>query len=219
MPGKNLRPLAGKPLVAHSIRVALDNDEIDRVVISTDCQDIAQCAQRYGAEVPFIRDAALATDTAPEWLVWQDMIQHMIAADVKLEAIVVLPPTAPLRSQEDVSAAIELFRSKPCDGVISVTSANHNPCFNMVTECQDGSAQIAIPSSDRVTRRQDAPTFYDVTTVVYVMRPEFVMHSDNMFDGRLLMQHVPTDRAVDIDTHLDLLWAEFLLKQNGGKNE
>ena len=211
LPGKNIRPLAGKPLLAHSIESAIKCPQIDDVYVSTDSPDIAAVAKDYGAKIPFLRPPELAQDDSPEWLVWRDMIQYFLKKDSMPEAIVILPPTAPLRHVSDVDCAIERFFNNDCDGVFCGSTASRHPEFNMVKINQNGFYELAIAPEKQHPRRQDTPEYFDLNTVCYVMDPEFVLQAESLFFGRMLLQPVPVERSVDIDTQLDFDWAEFLL--------
>lgn len=216
IPRKNMRLLAGKPLLAYAIEVGQASRLVDRVIVSTDDQEIAAAARLYGAEVPFIRPSKLAQDASPEWLAWRHAIQ-MLEADgqgTKIDVLVSIPPTAPLRSVEDVDACIRKLLESNCDVVITVTPAERNPYFNMVI-MENDRARLAIQAERPYVRRQDAPPVYNVTTVAYAVRPEFVMTADSLFEGDLRGVVVPRERALDIDTALDLEFAEFLLKERG----
>ena len=210
LPRKNVRPFVGKPLIAHSIEMALNSNFIADVVVSTDDEEIARVAKNYGASVPFMRPANLSGDSAPEWHVWQHALSWLSDQGRDIEALVVLPPTAPLRSLEDVNGAIEMFLQKKCDGVVCGTDAHRNPFFNMVTIDDNQRCALAMSGAARFTRRQDAPTFYDLTTVCYVMSPDYITHHQHLFDGDIRMFHVPVERSVDIDTIFDFELAEFI---------
>ena len=210
LPRKNVRPFVGKPLIAHSIEMALNSNFIADVVVSTDDEEIARVAKIYGASVPFMRPANLSGDSAPEWHVWQHALSWLSDQGRVIEALVVLPPTAPLRSLEDVNGAIEMFLQKKCDGVVFGTDSHRNPFFNMVTIDDNQRCALAMSGAARFTRRQDAPTFYDLTTVCYVMSPDYIKHHQHLFDGDIRMFHVPVERSVDIDTIFDFELAEFI---------
>lgn len=210
LPGKNLRPLGGVPLVARSVAVGMASPSVDRVVISTDDPEIARIAVEAGATQPFVRPSALATDEAPEWLAWQHAVTELRSAG-RLDLLVSLPPTAPLRSVADVEACVAAC-TDDVDAVITVTPAIRNPYFNMVTLTGDGIATLAA-TSDVVHRRQDAPPMFDITTVAYVARPDYVLSASSLLEGRVRAVEVPRDRALDIDDELDFLVAETVLSR------
>ena len=206
---KNLQLLNGKPLVVHSVNSALETELVKQVIVSTDCPVIAETAVNAGANVPFLRPAELALDETPEWQVWQHAIENFF--NDRTLPMVILPPTGPLRTVADINRAINLFMEGDCDVVITSTRANRNPMFNMVRANADGSVDVASPPKDPIFRRQDAPEFFDITTNCYVVDQPFVMMNKALFDGKVKQVVVAPETAVDIDTRLDLMWAEFLL--------
>jgi N-acylneuraminate cytidylyltransferase len=219
LPGKNIRCLAGKPLIAWSIEHALAVERIDRVIVSTDSEEIADVARQYGAEVPFIRPEKLALDDSPEWLAWRHALNYLKETDGILpDQMVSVPATAPLRSILDINKCLDEFEKGDVDVVITVTDANRSPFFNMVKRNSDGTFGLVISPSTTLTRRQDVPVVYDMTTVAYVVKPEFVMKHENTFDGRVAAVHVPLERAIDIDTMADFKMAEFYLSQQRDEN-
>lgn len=212
LPGKNLMKLGDRSLIGHAINIAKKSPSIQRILISTDCPDIANEAIKYGGEVPFLRRAELASDTASEWSVWKDAVSWIVNNSEVCDALVMLSPTAPLRSLDNVENAIKLFYSTKCDGVISVTDAYRNPYFNMVKTNNDGQASLGISEIRPLHRRQDAPEFYDITTVCYVMRPNYIVESDHMMKGDIRCNHVPKENAIDIDTSYDFMLAEAMMQ-------
>ncbi|MDP2761559.1 MAG: acylneuraminate cytidylyltransferase family protein [Sideroxyarcus sp.] len=211
LPGKNIRSLGGKPLIAWSIEHALAVNRIERVIVSTDSGEIAAVAREYGAEVPFLRPAELARDDSPEWLAWRHALNYLLDTDGALpEAMVSVPTTAPLRLPLDIENCLDEYEKGDADMVITVTDAHRSPYFNMVKTHPDGTVGLVIPPQSAIARRQDAPAVYDMATVAYVARPEFVMTHNATFEGRVRAVHVPTERAVDIDTLLDFQIAECL---------
>ena len=209
VPGKNIRKLGGVPLIGHAIRAGKDSGLLDRIIVSTDDPKIAAVAEEYGAEVPFMRPAELARDDAPEWLAWR----HAIDQVDKFDLFVSLPCTSPLRIGEDVRNCITLFERGGCDMVVTARPAERHPSFNMVTMADDGYASIVLPPSSRITRRQDAPPIFDLTTVCYVTTPDFIRRHESVFQGRVKAVVVPPERAVDIDTEQDFAFAEFMMER------
>lgn len=213
LPGKNIRPLSGKPLIAWSIEHALAVKRIDRVIVSTDSEGIAAVARQYGAEVPFIRPAELAKDESSEWLAWKHALSHLMNTMGALpEVMVSVPTTAPLRLPLDIENCLNEYEKGSADIVITVTAGHRNPYYNMVKTKSDGTVALVISSESAVTRRQDAPLVYDMATVCYVAKPGFVMTHNGAFEGRVRAVHVPPERAIDIDTLLDFQIAEGLIK-------
>jgi N-acylneuraminate cytidylyltransferase len=215
VPGKNIRLLAGKPLIAYAIEIAFQSEFIDRVVVSTDDEKIAQVAQDFSAEVPFVRPKELAQDDSPEWLAWQHAIRTLKEQDKgrELDVFVSVSPTAPLRAAEDVDNAIQCFLESDADIVITVKKASRHPSFNMITLDEQNCAKLVLPLDKQIIRRQDTSPVYDMTTVAYVASPKFIMESKAVFEGRVKSVLVPEERALDIDTELDFKFAEFLINE------
>lgn len=212
LPGKNIRHLGGKPLIAWSIEHALAVSRISRVIVSTDSEEIAAVARQHGAEVPFIRPAELARDDSPEWLAWRHALTFLQDTEGILpDAMLSVPTTAPLRQAIDLENCLDEFANGDSDTVITVSDAHRNPWFNMVKQNSDGSVGLVMGPHTGITRRQDAPAVFDMATVAYVVRPQFVLQQMGTFSGRVRAVKVPVERAIDIDTLFDFELAEFLL--------
>lgn len=215
VPRKNIRLLAGRPLIAYAIDTALETPSISRVVVSTDDEEIAEVSRACGADVPFLRPPELASDSAPEWLAWQHAIREINAdeASADIDIFVSVPPTSPLRSPEDVEACIRLMQDGNVDLVYTVMRTNHNPYFNMVVIDDSGYAHLAIPPAEAIHRRQDVPAVYDSVTAAYVAHPDFILNTASMFEGKIKAVIVPAERAVEIDSELDFMMAELLIEK------
>jgi len=214
LPGKNIKLFCGKPLIAWAIEQAFSLTRVSRVIVSTDCPNIAGIAREYGAEVPFMRPYYLAQDESPEWLSWQHLIKYLEDESGIPDAIISLPTTSPLRAKEDIDNCIDLFEVERPDIVITVTDAHRNPYFNMVQREEGLCVKPVLNLTEVASRRQDAPEVFDMTTVAYVFNPEFVLSHLSLFEGRVMASYVPVHRSVDIDTELDFEWAQFLLQKS-----
>ena len=212
LPGKNIRLLGGKPLIAWSIQHALAVKRVERIIVSTDSEEIAVVARDHGAEVPFLRPAELAMDNSPEWLAWRHALNYVRQTTGQLpEVMVSVPTTAPLRLARDIDNCLDEYEKGGAEMVITVTDAHRSPYFNMVITNTDGTVGLVMPAQSTVARRQDAPVVYDMATVCYVANPEFVMTHNAIFDGRVRAVNIPAERAIDIDNLLDFQIAESLL--------
>jgi N,N'-diacetyl-8-epilegionaminate cytidylyltransferase len=210
LPRKNVKLLAGKPLIQYSIETAQQTPGIDKVFVSTDDAEIADIATKAGALV-IQRPADLAQDNSSEWLAWRHAINYVQTNYGKFDLFVSLPPTSPLRISRDVLDAIALFCQSESDACISMTKANRSPFFNMVKYNQNGYLELVNKPEVTISRRQDAPEVFDMTTVVYVLRSEFIMNKSNLFEGRVVSIEVPKVRAIDIDDIYDFLLAEAII--------
>lgn len=213
LPGKNIKPLAGKPLIAWSIDAARACPGIETVIVSTDDPGIAVVARAHGAEVPFMRPEELAQDDSPEWLAWRHAIRWFQAERGAFDIFLSLPATSPFRAVADIEACLATLRDDPAtDIVITVRNAERSPYFNMVRHDERGYARLVIEPSGAVSRRQDAPRVDDITTVAYAARPAFILAADRLFDGRVRSVCVPAERALDIDTPYDFMLAECIAR-------
>jgi N-acylneuraminate cytidylyltransferase len=210
LPRKNLLPIAGLPLVAHSIRLALSLKEIDEIFVSTEDGEIAAVAREYGARV-IERPAELATDTAPEWLAWRHAVAWVEEVVGPFERFLSLPATAPLRSEDDVRRCLAALTNST-DLVLTMSMARRNPWFNMVVSDDEGGVR-PVNAGDGVSRRQDAPAVFDVATVAYATRPVYIREASGLWDGLVRAVEVPVARAIDIDDAFDFSIARFLMEQ------
>lgn len=208
LPGKNIKPLAGKPLLAYSIETAKKVKGVNHVFVSTDDADIASVAQTFGAEV-IERPPQLASDTSPEWLSWRHALDEMARRNIDVDTFVSLPATSPLRSVEDVQSCLNAL-DESTDMVVTCTPASRSPYFNMVTRQDDGTTALVIDQG-LVNRRQDAPICYDLTTVAYVTRPSFIRTQMGVLAGKTKSIVIPKERAVDIDDIYDFMLAEAIV--------
>ena len=214
---KNIRNLFGKPLIAYSLIMAKDILEIDEVFVSTDSSEIAEVAIPYGANI-IKRPDNLAQDNSPEWLAWMHAVKWAFEKYGTFSKFLSLPATAPLRSKEDVEKCLGKFKLKN-DVILTMTEANRNPWFNMVKKNKDGLIELAIQSKEKLFRRQDAPLVYDLTTVAYVLNPNFILENKSIWDGNVHGIYVPKERAIDIDSEYDLKLAEYLISKKDAQND
>ena len=208
LPGKNIKELGGIPLLAHGIRLAQAMDRVELVLVSTDDAQIAAVATQFGADV-IDRPADLATDTASEWMAWQHAIEHVRALGLNFDIFLSLPATSPLRNEQDVCNCLDALQADT-DVVITVTPSARSPYFNMVSTDAAGLAHVVLGTAE-FKRRQDVPPVYDITTVAYVARPDFILTHERLFEGRVRPVVIPKERSVDIDDEFDFKLAQVLL--------
>lgn len=211
VPQKNIRQLAGRPLIAYAIAAARASKMLDRLIVSTDDAEIAQIAREHGAEVPFMRPPELAQDDSPEWLAWQHAVRALADQDGRcMDVLVSIPTTSPLRAPSDIDSCVRRLVETDADIVITITPAERSPYFNMVV-LEDDRARLVIPPTSNISRRQDAPAVFSMTTVAYAARASFVLAANSMFEGTVRAVVVPPERALDIDTEFSFQIAERLL--------
>ncbi|MFX0025167.1 MAG: cytidylyltransferase domain-containing protein [Candidatus Hermodarchaeota archaeon] len=210
---KNIRMLLGKPLIAHSIETLKAWGKADRIVCSTDSQEIQKIARDYGAETPFVRPKELAADTAGKL----DVLKHMLKfcedeEDLKYDYIVDLDPTSPLRLVKDIENAIKILNEKRADLILSVYKAHKNPYFNMIELNNEGYAQICKKSESNLVSRQQAPQVYSVNASIYIYRRDYLANISNLLEGKVGIYEMP-DYSIDIDRPIDFDFIEFIVRK------
>jgi len=208
IPRKNLQILEGKPLLVWSIEMGLRLSDVENVFVSTDDEEIAEISEKNNAIV-IQRPKKLAQDDSPELHAWQHAVSWVVENYGNFERFLSLPTTAPLRSIKDVQRSLDALNEQT-DVVITMTPAARSPWFNMVKVDEIG--RLSLLAEGNYVRRQDAPQSFDMTTVAYVLRPDFILGQKRIWDGVVRGVEVPTERALDIDTPLDLQLAAFLLQ-------
>src|SRR5208283_3504559 len=179
LPGKNIKPLAGKPLIGYAIETGFACKRLETVIVSTDDPQIAAVAREFGAETPFMRPAELASDTAAEWPSWQHAIRMVQPERGLFDVFVSLPATSPFRTVADIDACLDtLVGDAETDIVVTVREAMRSPYFSMVGLDESGFARLILEPPRQIERRQDAPAVYEMTTVAYVTRPSFVLNAN-----------------------------------------
>lgn len=213
IPGKNVNPLAGRPLVAYTIDVARQSRLIDRVILSTDSPDIAAVARQLGAEVPFVRPPDLAQDDTP----MLPVIEHAVAALEREgwtpDIIVLLQPTSPLRRPEHIVRAIVMLRETRADSVVSVVQVRPDMSPDYVMKIVDGRLEPFLPEGQRVTRRQDARQAYSRDGTVYAFWRETLRRHRSLYGADCRPLEIPRAESVTVDTLEDWEEAERLISR------
>lgn len=209
LPDKNIKELCGKPLMAYSIEAALKSGCFDEVFVSTDSEKYAEIAMGYGADASFLRSAEMSTDTAGSW----DVVREVLAVFEKqgkvFDKIMLLQPTSPLRTNEDIIGALELMEKKKANSVLGVTEAEHSPIWcNTIPE--DGCMDNFVDDKYANLPRQALPKFYRLNGAIYLIRRE-ELRMKKMFCERCFAYFMPGNRSVDIDNIIDFWLAEKLL--------
>lgn len=223
VPGKNIRPLLGKPVIAWAIQKALAVPGIDRVVVSTDSEKIAEVARAAGADVPFIRPPALASADSGKFQVWQHALESCEQiVRVGYDLYVDIDCTNPLIETNDIAGAIDRFRTlqregRDPDAVFTVSEARRNPYFNLVEPDAEGALKMSKHLGEgTVLARQRAPAVFEHVAGTYVLDTRYVKSAGHLLEGRAFGYQIPSERAFDIDSELDFTIIEFLLKRQLG---
>lgn len=210
---KNARLIAGKPLLAWTADAARSATRLDGVILSTDDEELAEIGRECGLEVPFIRPAALATDTTP----MIDVVLHSIDwADDDgraFDALCLLQPTNPMRTAHDIDQAVELFERDDADTVFSVLAVpnDHHPDW-VYLKSPDGSLRLSNGDREPVARRQDLPPAYHREGSIYLTRADVLRSRASLYGEKVRGFPIDADRSVNIDTPADWVRAETLLE-------
>ena len=202
---KNLMKINRYTLVEHSILFAKKLKIFENIFISSDSNQILEIGHKRNIKT-IKRPKRLSLDNSPEWLAWQHAINYAKKKYGNFDLFVSLPPTAPLRSKTDILNSIKKIKS--CDAVITYKKSHSNPWFNMVSYKRDNLK--LVNSGKKIFRRQDAPVVFDMTTVAFVLKPDFILNNNSIWDGKVKGTEVPVERAIDIDDQIDLDMARFL---------
>ncbi len=212
LPGKNIKLLAGKPMIAWTIEAALDSGAFDHVLVSTDCEQIAQVAKSFGAEVPFLRPAEIATDTATT----NDVVSHLVEWFEKehnreVTTVAILQPTSPLRAASHIGEAMSLMQEKSAKAIISVCELEHPIQF-----CNklglDGSMDSFIDPKN-IRRTQDLEPYYRLNGAIYLFVREYVNRLSEIYSKGTYSYLMESKFSIDIDNEDDFSLAEYYMSK------
>lgn len=210
---KNIKELAGEPLIVWTIEEVNRCDIIDKTIISTDSEKIADIAKKYGGDVPFLRPKKLATDTAKGI----DVIFHAISLyEKEFDIIAVFQPTSPLRKLKNIKAAFKLFVDKNAKAVVSVCKSDHPPLW-VNTLPEDGNMKDFISPGIKNKNRQEIDNYYKLNGAIYISYISYFKKNRGFYGNRTYAYIMPKVNSVDIDDIIDFRFAEFLIKE--GLNE
>ena len=208
IPRKNIKKLCGKPLIAWSIEVAQESDLVDKVVVSTDDEEIAEIALSYGAEVPFLRPPELAQDETPGI----DPVLHALSRLPKFDTLLLLQPTSPLRTASDINGILKMFQEHQAPAAVSICESSKHP--NWMFYCGEDGTLSPFKDIQIATRRQELPNIYAVNGALYLAKTNWLRENKSFFSTDTLGYTMPSDRSVDIDSPFDWEVVEFLMKKN-----
>jgi len=212
VPGKNIRPLLGKPLIAWSIEQALASNLFEHVAVSSDDDAILAAAGRAGATILIKRPDELARDSSAKAPAILHALQSAEAkAGTRFDVLVDLDATSPLRTIEDIQGAVDLLEASGCTNVITGAAARRSPYFNLVERGADG--KVALSKPGQVVRRQDAPAAFDMNASIYVWRRDAFVVDPKVFYNDTLLFEMPDERSQDIDSPLDFKIVELIMRE------
>lgn len=208
IPGKNIRPLGGKPLIAWTIEAGKRSAHLDRLVLSSDDDDIARVAEECGCEVPFRRPAELARDDTPG----VEPPLHALAMLPGYDYVVLLQPTSPFRIAADIDACLEKCVAEKAPACVSVVEASQSPYWTYIMTVQ-GRLRPCVKDAPVFARRQDVPPAYVLNGAVYAAEAAY-LNEKRSFLGEETVAHImPRERSPDLDTMLDWQFAEFMMAE------
>jgi len=210
---KNIKPLAGKSLIAYTIETALKSQYLDRVIVSTEDKKIAKISKQYGAEV-MERPKNLTRDNTPVIQVLRHVV-NLLSNNEKYipDIVVLLQPTSPLRRVDDINLAIRQLLEKKSDSVVSLCQTKSNPYWTYKLK-NDNKICPIIKSKYNTARRQDAPKTYKLNGAVYVTKRNVLMDQNKILGKNTRAIIMPQERSVDIDTLLDFKMVELSIQKN-----
>lgn len=216
VPGKNIRLLAGKPLIAHSVEQARASGLFERIAISSDEAAILAAARDAGADDLVVRPPDLATDIAPKVPVMRHVQEAIEAKYGRYDTFVDLDATSPLRLAEDIAGAVRLLETTGISSVITGAPSHRSPYFNLVEEQPDGTVRVAKTLDPPVTRRQDAPRTFDMNASIYVWKAATFRADPRVFYPDTRLFEMPAERSHDIDSELDFRIVAFMMQSRKG---
>lgn len=212
LPGKNIKMLHGKPLIAHTIEAALNSQKITHIVLSTDDEEIIKACESYDIDIPFVRPHELASDSAlivDTYIYTVDRINK--EQNRNYNSMVALLPTCPMRTGEDIDKAISIFEEKNADSVISFYEAPH-PVQWYKTIDEEGVLRSLLPEGDRLANRQEEQTSYLPNGAIYVFKMD-LLRAKKYYSDKTYPYIMPQERSIDIDTLHDFELAEYLMRK------
>ena len=211
IPKKNIRLLNGKPLIAYTIEAAKQSQYIDRVIVSTDSEEIADAAVIAGAEKLFLRPSQFATDESPSWEAIIHALQWIEHNEKKVYPVFcLLQPTSPFRNSFHINEAIEKFAlNERADSLVSVCESIKSPYWTQIVS-DDGFLQPLIQTEERFTRRQDTPKTFDLNGALYIAKTDFYKDKKTFLGNRTTFYEMDKISSIDIDTETDFFVAESL---------
>jgi CMP-N,N'-diacetyllegionaminic acid synthase len=215
LPGKNIRPCAGLPLIAHTILFSRLCQEITRTIVTTDSNEIATIANRHGADVPFLRPAELALDTTPMWSVLRHALETVEQSEhQRFDYLLLLDPTTPCRQIAYVSESFQRLQSRPdADGVIGVSEPDFNPIWMCVKEGEKGLMSDLFSEASQFNCRQHLPKVLRINGSIYLWRADFVRNQTHGWrkEGKHIMYVTPDSSAISIDNEDEFRRVELLI--------
>ena len=207
---KNIMDLCGKPMMAYSIEAAIKSKQFETVHVSTDLDEYAIIATKFGAEVPFLRSEKFATDDASSWSVVKEVFLQYQKIGKNFDTICLLQPTSPLRQSDDIQSAYELYKSKNAKVVVSVSECEHSPLWCNILP-NDLSMSNFINTDLETKTRQENTKFYRLNGAIYIVDTHYLMDDERIYGKETFAYIMSKKRSIDIDDKYDFNIANLLL--------
>ena len=215
---KNIKLIKGKPLIAYTIEQAIASGLFERIVISTDSDDIARISKDYGAEVFFKRSTELSSDTAGKLDVIRDAFKRSEEHyGKKYDYLIDLDATAPLRAIDDIIQSFQQFIESNNDNLITAMPSRRSPYFNLIEVDLNGKVKLSKKLENNITRRQDSPKSYDMNASIYIWKRDVILNEKSLFLENTGLYVMPEERSIDIDNELDLKFVTFIMSEINAK--
>ena len=217
IPKKNIKNLAGKPLIYYTINSATKSNVFDKIIVSTDSKEIAEISRKYGVEVPFIRPKELSTDKADGMDVIIHAIKFLEEKGEFFDYIMKLQPTSPLRNEKDIIDALNLATEKNANSIISVSECKRHPLWSNILN-KNREMKSFIKEDIRKKNRQDLPKYYELNGMIFLAKTKKLLETKDWFMDESFALIIDKNRAIDIDDIVDFKLAEILINKNLGES-
>lgn len=206
---KNIKILNGKPLMAYTIEAAIDAGLFDEVFVSTDSDKYAHIAKEYGASVPFLRSAELASDTASSWDVVKEALKRYEKYGQCFDTFALLQPTSPLRRAEDIIRAYNMLKERDANAIVGVTEVEHSPLW--CGTLPEDQSLVGFLKEEYINKpRQKLETYFRINGAIYIVKTKFFYQAKDIFESKCYAYVMNRETSVDIDTELDFTIAKVL---------
>lgn len=207
---KNIMALKGKPMIVYTIEAAINSNLFDEIMVSTDSHEYADIAKSFGAKVPFMRSAEQASDQASSWDVVKEILREYKKRNQEFNVAVLLQPTSPLRTSEDIQEAYKIFVNKGANAVVSVCEVDHSPLWTNILP-EDNSMEHFLQKGIVTKPRQELESYYRINGAIYIVNIEYLLKSESIYDEKCYAFKMSRRNSIDIDDLLDFRIAETLI--------
>lgn len=211
LPDKNIKEMAGKPLLAHTIEAARQSNCFDEIMVSTDSKRYADIAVKWGALVPFLRSDNMSSDTASSWNMVLEVIEMYQKANMFFDTVTLLQPTSPLRTSKDIFGALEEYNNKNAKAVVSVCEMEHSPLWSNTLPSNGSMASFLREEAKKP--RQTLQKWYRINGAIYIVNVSFLIENQNIYREGCYAYMMEKQKSIDIDDQFDFDLAEYFLKK------